>query len=196
MKPLLKKILLPIALLLFSSVEIKAQTTTVTFNEITNYLGTFGETYDNGGLRFSVTKEPGATPGSGIKATENDGFQGSVALNDSNLTPNGIQQWSIRKTDASSFQFISIFLQEGGVGASTTGTISAFKGGNQIGSSKPINFNSASNGLKTFDNDPDFYDVDEIRINADDIYFFLIMSAPGRPFLPWMQILRWSLESR
>ncbi|WP_235941844.1 MBG domain-containing protein, partial [Cyclobacterium roseum] len=183
MKLFLKNSLL-IALLLLSYLPVKAQTTTVTFNEITNYLGTFGETYDNGGLRFSVTKEPNATLNSGIKATENDGFLGSVALNDSNLAPNGIKQWSIRKSDGSSFQFISIFLQEGGVGASTSGTISAFKGGSQVGSSKSIDFNSASNGLKTFDNDPDFYDVDEIRINADDIYFFLDHVSTGPPFSP------------
>ncbi|MDN3688650.1 MBG domain-containing protein [Cyclobacterium jeungdonense] len=183
MKLLLKNILL-ISILFFCCKQLVAQTTTVTFNEITNYVGNFGETYDNGGLRFSITKEPSATPNSGIKATETDGFLGSVALNDSNLVPNGIQQWSIRKTDGSSFQFISIFLQEGGVGASTSGTISAFKGGAQIGSSKPIDFNSASNGLKTFDNDPDFYDVDEIRINADDLYYFLDHVTTGPPFSP------------
>ncbi|MBD3627771.1 MBG domain-containing protein [Cyclobacterium sp.] len=183
MKLLLKNLLLLI-LLFFSCQQIRAQSTTVTFNEITSYIVTFGETYDNGGLRFSVTKESNATPNSGIKATATDGYQGSVALNDSNLQPGGIQQWSIKKADGSLFQFISIFLQEGAVGASTTGTISAFKNGSIIGSPKPIAFNSATNGLKTFDNDPDFYEVDEIRINADDIYNFLDHVTTGPPFSP------------
>ncbi|WP_439481134.1 MBG domain-containing protein [Cyclobacterium plantarum] len=183
MKLLLKNLLL-LLLLFFSCQQIRAQSTTVTFNEITSYIVTFGETYDNGGLRFSVTKESNATPNSGIKATATDGYQGSVALNDSNFQPGGIQQWSIRKTDGSLFQFISIFLQEGGVGSSATGTISAFRDGSIIGSPKPIAFNSATNGLKTFDNDPDFYEVDEIRINADDIYNFLDHVTTGPPFSP------------
>ncbi|WP_375586418.1 MBG domain-containing protein [Cyclobacterium xiamenense] len=182
MKILLKHLL--VLVLPFLICHLAPAQTTVTFNEITNYIGTFGETYDNSGLRFSVTKTLAATPNSGIKATENNGYLGSVALNDSNLNPNGINQWTIRKTDGSSFQFISIFLQEGGVGASTTGTISAFKAGNPIGTAKAITFNSASNGLKTFDNDPDFYDVDEVRINADDIYFFLDQVTTGAPFSP------------
>ncbi|NHE56145.1 MBG domain-containing protein [Cyclobacterium plantarum] len=183
MKLLLKNLLLLI-LLFFSCQQIRAQSTTVTFNEITNYIGTFGETYDNGGLSFSVTKEANATPNSGIKATETEGYQGTVALNDSNIQPGGIKQWSIQKTDGSLFQFISIFLQEGGVGASTTGTISAYRAGSLIGSPKPIAFNSATDGLKTFDNDPDFYEVDEIRINADDIYNFLDHVTTGPPFSP------------
>ncbi|SEJ80374.1 hypothetical protein SAMN05192553_1151, partial [Cyclobacterium xiamenense] len=182
MKTLLKHLL--VLTLSFFGCQLVTAQTTVTFNEITNYIGTFGETYDNSGLRFSVTKTSSATVNSGIKATQNDGFMGSVALNDSNLNPNGIQQWSIRKTDGSSFQFISIFLQEGGVGASTSGTIRAYKAGNPIGAAKAIDFNSATNGLKTFDNDPDFYDVDEVRINADDIYFFLDQVTTGSPFSP------------
>ncbi|MEX2513982.1 MAG: gliding motility-associated C-terminal domain-containing protein [Cyclobacteriaceae bacterium] len=169
---------LPKCLLLFSISWIlgahpSMAQTTINFNELTNYLSTFGETYDNSGFRFTVVKSGTATAGSGVKANESGGFGSSVALSDSNFEIGGITAWTIKRVDGNSFQFISIYLQEGGVGASASGTVKAYKNGLQIGSAVNTTFNSASSGLKDFSGNPDFFDVDEIRIEAADIYFYL-----------------------
>jgi gliding motility-associated-like protein len=155
--------------------------TTITFNELTNYLSTFGETYDNSGFRFSVVKSGSATTGSGVKANENGGFGGSVCLSDSNFEIGGITGWTIKRVDGNPFQFISIFLQVGVAGASTNGTVTAYKNNVQIGSPVNTEFNSATTGLKDFSGNPDFFDVDEIRIEADDIYLFLDHVTHGPP---------------
>ncbi len=78
----------------------------------------------------------------------------------------GLKKWIITKDGGGEFQFRSIYIQERGDGSSLSGTIRGYKNGAPVGSAKPINFN----GVKDYVSDPDFYDVDEIRIEAQDIY--------------------------
>ncbi|TVP43470.1 MAG: PKD domain-containing protein, partial [Mongoliibacter sp.] len=129
---------------------------------------------------------PDGPPGTPVIVSRADGsgFEGTPCLYDNNLAEGALTQWTITKSDGSGFQFRSIFLQEAGVGASTSGTIQGFKNGNPTGPSKPIQFNSALAGLKDYAGDSDFYDVDEIQIKANDINFFLDHFTHGSPFSP------------
>ncbi|MFN3761228.1 MAG: Ig-like domain-containing protein, partial [Algoriphagus aquaeductus] len=118
------------------------------------------------GFTFAATI---ANPSYNIGFLNGVGVGGSFALVDGNVDPGGLTKWTITRDGGSEFQFISIFIQERGLGSSTSGTIRGYKNGTPTGLAKPINFN----GVQSFVNDPDFYDVDEIRIEAPDIYVAL-----------------------
>ncbi|MFC5281964.1 putative Ig domain-containing protein [Pedobacter alpinus] len=102
----------------------------------------------------------------GVGFYNNMGEGGTRALSDNNVVSGALTRWTISRNGGSEFQFRSIYIQEGGFGSSTSGTIRGYKNGNPTGSAKTINFN----GVKDYASDPDFYDVDEIRIEATDIY--------------------------
>ncbi|SFU20892.1 Putative Ig domain-containing protein, partial [Algoriphagus locisalis] len=106
-------------------------------------------------------------------------FNGSTALVDGNLAENGLTQWKITKDGGGEFQFRSIYIQRRGLG-SESGNISGFKNGAPSGPAKPIVFN----GVKDFASDPDFFDVDEIRIEATDIYVAIDNFTYGPVFVP------------
>lgn len=154
--------------------------TTIDFNDLA--AGSFfGRSYIKNGFIFSINLNTGSGE---IVSRNNEGYQSTISLYDNNLTPGAITQWTIRTIDGAAFQFRSIYLQEPNVGASTSGTIQGFKNGNPVGNAKSIDFNSKSNGLKNFESDPDFYDVQEIRINALDINFHLDHFTYGPVYVP------------
>ncbi|MBC6369185.1 Ig-like domain-containing protein, partial [Algoriphagus sp. AK58] len=135
------------------------------------------------GFTFAATI---ANPEFNIGFLNGVGVGGSFALIDGNTAPGGLTKWTITRDGGSEFQFISIFIQERGLGSSTSGTIRGYKDGAPTGLAKPINFN----GVQSFENDPDFYDVDEIRIEASDIYVAIdnftysigpVATAPSAP---------------
>ena len=103
----------------------------------------------------------------GVGFYNNVGQGGTRALSDNNDPTFGkLTQWTITKDGGGEFQFRSIYIQERGVGSSISGTIRGFKNGAPSGPAKPIDFN----GVKDFASDPDFFDVDEIQIYADDFF--------------------------
>ncbi|SHO65144.1 Calx-beta domain-containing protein, partial [Algoriphagus zhangzhouensis] len=170
-------------LFLWTSIFSQAQTT-VTFDEITgstaNSLnGT--NTYDNSGVRFQIFS--GSNNNAYVSSFDR-GFNDTRALDDTNLTVGGVTGWKIRKVDGSAFQFVSIWLQEGCGCSSTDGTVKAFKNGSQVGSTVNVTFDSRSAGAKNFVANPDFYDVDEIRIEGVDLYVLIDNFTFGAPYSP------------
>ena len=97
------------------------------------------------------------------------GGTGSGALFDDNLDVGGITKWTISTTNGDNFKFVSILIQDAGVGGSTSGTIKAFKSGVQVGSTVNINFN----GNQNLSSNLDFQNIDEIQIEASDINFYI-----------------------
>ena len=93
----------------------------------------------------------------------------SGSLYDSNITPNDITKWTISKTDGTEFKLTSLVLKDSQVGASTSGTIKAYKDGSQVGSTVNIDFD----GLKNLSANTDFENIDQIQIEATDINFFI-----------------------
>ena len=94
---------------------------------------------------------------------------GTGALYDDNLDIGGITQWKITKTDGSEFHLVSIYLQDAGFG-SENGTITAYKDGAEVtGSTVNLDFN----GLQTLSGNPNYENIDEFRIIAIDINFYL-----------------------
>ncbi len=158
-----------------------AQISTITFNELAHNQA-LGKSYTNSGFTFSVNV-PSASSAQ-IISRQNSGFEGSMAITDNNFAVGGITRWTIERSNGEAFQFRSIFLQDGGFGSSTSGTIQGFKNGSSTGPAKAIQFNSATAGLKDYAGDPDFFDVDEIRIEAADINFNLDHFTHGPPFTP------------
>ncbi|MBN3518964.1 gliding motility-associated C-terminal domain-containing protein [Algoriphagus lutimaris] len=158
--------------------------TTVTFDEITtaSHLSLNGtNTYDNSGVRFQIFS--GSNSNANVSSTDN-GFNGTKALDDTNLTIGGVTGWKITKVDASDFQFISIWLQNGCNDCSASGTVKAYKDGSQVGSTVNVNFDSGTNGVKNFVANPDFYSVDEIRIEGVDLYVYIDNFTFGSPYTP------------
>ncbi len=157
----------------FSGFYLNAQTT-VTFNEIPSTNSAFSlngtNTYDNSGVRFQIFS--GTNPSAFVSYTDN-GFGGTKALDDTNTSIGGVTGWKIRKVDGSDFQFTSIWLQEGCGCSSTTGTVKAFKDNVQVGSTVNVTFNSGTTGAKNFSSNPDFYNIDEIRIEGTDLYVYI-----------------------
>ncbi|TVR19704.1 MAG: fibronectin type III domain-containing protein, partial [Balneolaceae bacterium] len=168
----------------FLSQQTFAQVNTIDFNDLSNNID-LGREYSRDGFTFAINI-PDGPPGTPVIVSRNDGsgFEGTACLYDNNLAEGALTQWTITRNDGSGFQFRGIFLQEAGVGASTSGTIQGFKNGNPVGPAKPIQFNSSIAGLKDFAGDPDFFDVDEIQIKAEDINFFLDHFTYGPPFSP------------
>ncbi|WP_164122336.1 MBG domain-containing protein [Sphingobacterium sp. xlx-130] len=115
-----------------------------------------------------------------IVATAGEGYQGSNALFDSNFDVGGITQWSIKKNDNSTFQFKGIFLKDAGLGGSISGTVSAYKAGAKIGNSVAVNFNGTLN--QSFATNPDFYDIDEVRIEGLDLNIYVDQFMAGPPY--------------
>uniref|UniRef100_UPI001BFC8773 MBG domain-containing protein n=1 Tax=Echinicola shivajiensis TaxID=1035916 RepID=UPI001BFC8773 len=137
---------------------------TIGFESLSNYQG-LGLSYSEGGFTFSIN-DPGG--GKQIIARTGLGYVNSTTLYDNNLAVGGINTWTIIKNDGTEFQFKNIYLQDAGF-ASTSGTIQGFKDGFAVTAKKNINFN----GYKDYSSDADFFDVDEIRIEALDINFYL-----------------------
>ncbi|WP_191322039.1 MBG domain-containing protein [Algoriphagus aquimarinus] len=157
--------------------------TTVNFNSYTENQG-LSTPHVEGELEFEVIKGPAATCVNCMGIDINEGKDGGPGLDDANFELEGIKGWKISKADNSSFQFISIWLQERGLaGISTSGTIKAFSGGLQVGSTVNIDFNSSTAGLKSFSSNPDFYNVDEVRIEGVDLYIILDEITYGVPFV-------------
>ncbi|MCH8559060.1 MAG: T9SS type A sorting domain-containing protein [Balneolia bacterium] len=159
--------------------QASSQITTITFNELGNGQA-LGKSYTNSGFIFSVNLP--ASSSAQIISFINLGFEGTPAISDNNLEIGGITRWTIERSNGEAFQFRSIFLQQGDPLSSSSGTIQGFKNGNPTGAAKPIQFNSAPANLKDYATDPDFYDVDEIRIEAADINFNLDHFTYGPPF--------------
>ncbi|SHO65357.1 MBG domain-containing protein, partial [Algoriphagus zhangzhouensis] len=137
---------------------------TIDFESLSNYQG-LGLSYSEGGFTFSIN-DPGNDKQ--IIARTGVGYESSKSLYDNNLAVGAINTWTIIKNDGTEFQFKNIYLQDAGF-ASTSGTIQGFKNGSAVTAKKSINFN----GYKDYSSDADFFDVDEIRIEALDINFYL-----------------------
>ena len=123
-----------------------------------------GKTVDIAGFRFTINSPIEDE----IQYDTNQNPSGSPALYDNNVEIGDITEWKIEKIDNSKFQLSSIYLQDAGFGI-TSGTIAAYRDGGQIGNLVSINFD----GIQTVSNNPDFNNIDEIRIQGADINFFL-----------------------
>jgi hypothetical protein len=122
------------------------------------------KTVDIAGFRFTINSPNNDQ----IQYDTSQNPSGSPALFDNNLNVGDITEWKIEKIDNSKFQLSSIYLQDAGFG-STNGTIAAYRDGVQIGNLVSIDFD----GIQTVSNNPDFNNIDEIRIQGADINFFL-----------------------
>ncbi|SIT12263.1 T9SS type B sorting domain-containing protein [Belliella pelovolcani] len=158
-----------------------AQINTITFNEVENNQA-LGKSYTNSGFTFAVNLDISSI--AEIISRQNAGFGGSMAITDNNFAIGGITRWTITRSSGDPFQFRSIFLQQGDPDSSDSGTIQGFKNGSPTGPAKTLQFNSVTAGLKDYAGDPDFFDVDEIRIEASDINFNLDHFTYGPPFFP------------
>ncbi len=115
-------------LLFVSSTLFTFAQTTVNFNSFTENQG-LSTPHVEGELEFDVIKGPAGTCVNCMGIDINEGKDGGPGLDDANFEIEGIKGWKISKADNSSFQFISIWLQERGLaGISTSGTIKAFSG--------------------------------------------------------------------
>jgi len=143
-----------------------------------------GTTANISGFNFTISGN--LTAGDDITFDNGSGSpNGSNSLYDDNLDIGGITQWTIKSIDGSEFQLISIYLQDAGV-ASPNGTISAFKDGVQIGTTDAIDFN----GTKTLSSNPDYNNIDEFRINAADINFYMDNLTYNTPVLSTKDIVK------
>ncbi|SMD45535.1 Por secretion system C-terminal sorting domain-containing protein [Aquiflexum balticum DSM 16537] len=162
------------------------QQTTVNFDGYTENQG-LSNPHVEGELRFEAIKGASATCTVCIGIDINEGKNLGPGLDDSNQEIGGIIGWKISRADDASFQFLSIWLQDrdisNALGTSDAGTIKAFKGGAQVGSTKAINFDSGTSGLKTFATDPDFFDVDHILIEGSDLFLILDDVTYNVPFM-------------
>jgi hypothetical protein len=76
-----------------------------------------------------------------------------------------VTAWSIYTEFGSKFRLVNIFLKSVNSGFSTSGTIQGYKDGAPVGTAKAVNFE----GLLDFVSDPNFYDIDEIRILGSNL---------------------------
>ncbi|WP_026955534.1 MBG domain-containing protein [Algoriphagus vanfongensis] len=154
--------------------------TTVTFNEITGSTGASlnsSNTYDNSGVRFQIFSGSNST--AWVSSTDN-GFNGTKAIDDNNTIGGGVTGWKITKVDGSDFQLLSIWLQNGCPECSASGTVKAYKNGSQVGTTVNVDFN----GVKNFAANPDFYDIDEVRIEGADLYVYIDNFTFGPSYIP------------
>ncbi|MBE8719705.1 beta strand repeat-containing protein, partial [Sphingobacterium pedocola] len=168
------------ALLLISCSISYAQTSTVTFNELTESTalslnGT--RIYNNSGVTFEIFS--GSNTNAFVSST-NNGFNGTRALDDINQSIGGVTGWKIKKTDGSPFQLISMWLLRGDINASASGTVKAYKSGSQVGTTVNVTFD----GAKSFASNPDFYDIDEVTIEGTDIYIYIDNFAFAPALIP------------
>src|SRR5690606_26967887 len=104
-----------------------------------------------------------------ILGAPEDGYNGTPAIRNWNLDEGGITKWTIKKANGEAFQFRGIHLRyRNGIG-SATGTITGYKDGVTTGSS-PVNFTIPNTQLHDFSANSAFFDVDEIAIEAADLY--------------------------
>ena len=106
------------------------------------------------------------------------GASGTGTLYDNNQDIGGIKMWKVTRHGGGEFALTSIYIQEASVGASTTGTMKAFKDGSQVGSTVNVTFN----GNQVLSGNSDFQDIDEFRIEAADINNFvdnLVFNIPS-----------------
>lgn len=124
-----------------------------------------GQSVTISGFIFAIN----STPPDDILFGKNDASRpSSNVLYDDNVNIGGITMWTISRDGGSELQLKSLYIKDAGFG-STSGTIKAFKDGAQVGSTVNINFD----GNKDFSSNSDFWDIDEIRIEATDINFFI-----------------------
>ncbi|MCH7410708.1 Ig-like domain-containing protein [Belliella sp. DSM 111904] len=117
------------------------------------------------GFTFAATLTNNTYIGFLTNLPELSGSNNSTVLVDTNIEVGGLTIWTISRDNGEGFQFSSIYIQERGFG-SLDGYITGYKEGVPTGASKPISFN----GVQDFSDDPDFFDVDEIQIEADDFF--------------------------
>ena len=162
------------------------QQTTVNFDSYTENQG-LPNPHVEGDLKFEAIKGISATCSNCVGIDINEGKNGGPGLDDSNQEIGGIIGWKISRADDASFQFLSIWLQDRDIsntlGTSDSGTIKAFKGGSQVGITKPIDFDSGTSGLKSFATDPDFFDVDYVLIEGVDLFLILDEVTFNEPFV-------------
>ncbi|MGK0457288.1 MAG: hypothetical protein ACJAVE_000258, partial [Polaribacter sp.] len=164
----MKQNYLSILLILFFLPHLTYSQTTIPFDFGTLPHATqFGATTNIEGFTFTINS---SDPSDDI--IYDDGAlrpNGTGALYDDNLDIGGITQWKITKTDGSEFHLVSIYLQDAGFG-SDNGTITAYKDGAEVtGSTVNLDFN----GLQTLSGNPNYENIDEFRIIAIDINFYL-----------------------
>src|SRR5690606_34956333 len=92
-------------------------------------------------------------------------------LYDNSSAAGDVTRWTIKKADGSNFRFMGIYLRRMYAGSSSSGAVIARKGGSEVGRVNNVNFDGTLN--QSFANNPIFYDVDEIRIEAPDINIYL-----------------------
>ncbi|MDD7885586.1 Calx-beta domain-containing protein [Flavivirga sp. 57AJ16] len=149
---------------------------TIDFNNtgVTNNR-TLGKTVSLGPLSLSINS---VASDDFISFRETSGAGGTGALYDNNADIGGITKWTIKRHGGDEFAVSSIYIQDSGVGASTTGTLKAYKDGAQVGATVNITFD----GNQVLSGNTDFQDIDELWIEAADLNVFIddiIYSIPS-----------------
>ncbi|MEN2284499.1 hypothetical protein AAGF08_20305, partial [Algoriphagus sp. SE2] len=153
---------------------------TINFNELSGSTSSSingTNTYDNSGFRFQIFN------GTAFVSYNTGGFNGTNAL-DNTGAAFANKGWKITKVDGSDFQLVSIWLQNGDPLASATGTITAYNNGTPVGSTVNVTFDSRTTGAKIFSSNPDFYSIDEIRIEGADLFVLIDNFSYGPPINP------------
>ncbi len=139
-----------------------------------------GKTVSLGSLSFSINS---LASNDFISFKETSGSGGTGALYDDNADIGGVTKWTIKRHGGAEFAVSSIYIQDSGVGASTSGTLKAYKDGSQVGSTVNINFD----GNQVLSGNTDFQDIDELWIEAVDLNVFIdnvVYSIPSSLSVP------------
>ncbi|MDO5979422.1 Calx-beta domain-containing protein [Flavivirga spongiicola] len=161
-------------------------TATINFNNtgITNNRK-LGKTVSLGPLSFSINS---LATNDFVSFRETSGSGGTGALYDDNVDIGGVTKWTIKRHGGDEFAISSIYIQDSGVGASTSGTLKAYKDGAQVGATVNITFD----GNQVLSSNTDFQDIDELWIEAVDLNVFIddiVYSIPSSLSLPTVTTL-------
>src|SRR5690606_4139676 len=100
-----------------------------------------------------------------------NGSSPSGYLYDNSSAAGDVTRWTIKKADGSNFRFMGIYLRRMYAGSASSGAVIASKDGSEAGRVNNVNFDGTI--TQSFANNPIFYDVDAIRIEAPDINIYL-----------------------
>ncbi|HZH54297.1 MAG TPA: BspA family leucine-rich repeat surface protein, partial [Sphingobacteriaceae bacterium] len=165
--------------------------TTIDFNAVED-AGGFGTTFGDvdpadaneiamaGGFLFTIDGPGVSSSNVQIIGVQNDGYDGTNAMRIQSFNEGDVTKWTIKKSNSEAFQFRGIHLRQREGHGSTSGTITGYKDGVATGSA-PVNFTITNNQLHDFSANSVFFDVDEIVIEAADLYVILDHFTHGSP---------------
>jgi gliding motility-associated-like protein len=152
--------------LLFIFSSQKAYSQTLNFDDLDPNIS-LGRSFQKSGFIFRISSEfPNNNqiiPRGGV------GYQNSIALSNTTENPNPVKEWIIYTELGSKFRLATIFLKSVNSSFSTSGTIQGYKNGEPVGTPKSVMFE----GLLDFFTDPNFQDIDEIRIRGNNLSLYV-----------------------